>query len=131
MSRPCSSLPKKRGAKGKSWSSRNNRRSWTNAALLFAGLCTVFPTRTIPGVNRPPDRGISASVSLCDSVSIARVLTLLVACCSPLQECFPQKSGYCEKDRRAKILLSPRTSPGSETEERQLANTADTTLRYW
>ena len=66
-----------------------------------------------PGVSRPPNRGISVSGSLSGSVSIARVLTLLVPCCSPLQECFPQKSGYCERDRRAKILSSPRTSPGS------------------
>ena len=59
------------------------------------------------------------------------LLTPLAVCCSPLQECFPQKSGYCEKDRRAKILSSPRSSPESETEERQLAHTADTTPRYW
>ena len=95
---------------------RASRRSWTNATLPFAGLRTVLPTRTIPGVSRPPDRGIAAFGSLGGSVSIARVLTLLVPCCSPLQECFPQKSGYCEKDRRAKILSSPRTSPGEETE---------------
>ena len=30
--------------------------------------------------SRPPARGISASGSLCGSVSIARVFTLLVAC---------------------------------------------------
>src|SRR5713226_1877282 len=51
MSRPCSSLPKKRGAKGKPWSSKKSRRSWTNAALPFAGLRTVLPTlESLPSV---------------------------------------------------------------------------------
>src|SRR5450755_95071 len=101
------------------------------AVLPFGGLRTVVPTRTIPGVSCPPGRGISADGSLCGSVSIARVLTLLVVCCSHRWGCFPQKSGYCERDRRAKILSSPRTSPGEETESRQLANTADITPRCW
>src|SRR5690349_23526389 len=65
------------------------------------------------------------------SLSIARVLTLLLAWCPPLREYFPQKSGYCGRGRRAKILSSPRMSPGSEIEERQSAHTAGTGLRYW
>jgi len=36
MSRPCSSTPKKRGVKGKPFSSSQRRRSWTNAALPTA-----------------------------------------------------------------------------------------------
>src|SRR5215471_2735804 len=115
MSRPCSSLPKKRGAKGKSCSSRKNRRSWTNAALP-----TAWPAHRVSyahdtGSQSPTRQGnLGLRFSDVDSVSIARVLKLQVRCRSSLQECFPQKSGYCEKDRRAKILLSPRTSPGSE-----------------
>ena len=43
-------------------------------------------------------------------------LKVIVPCRSPLQECFPQKAGDCEKDRRGKILSSPRAQRGEETE---------------
>src|SRR5438876_4768352 len=67
MSRLCSSIPKKRGAARKPWSSKKKRRLWTNAALPFSGLRTVFPTRTIPGVSCPPRSGISSGASFCSS----------------------------------------------------------------
>ena len=87
--------------------------------------------RMIPGVSRPPDRGISASGSLCGSVSITCLLTLRAPRSSPLQESFPQKAGDCEKDRRGKILSCPRAEPGERTEQHQLANTVGTVPQYW